>query len=406
MTLLKTYVKKIDLPKEISDVLKILNDNGFEAYVAGGAVRNFLLGRKIDDYDITTNATPDKVKKLFKKSFDTGIKHGTVTVVTKNYNVEVTTYRVDKDYKDHRRPENVEFTKNLENDLARRDFTINALVYNPKEGIKDAFCGIEDLKAKRIKAVNDANLRFYEDALRILRGIRFSLTLGFEIEDSTLNAMNNNAKYLMNISVERIKEEFTKILLSEHFERIEAVLKTDVFKNIIPDIYNLDKDSILKIKSASNNSCVKWAVFIYLTNKKNCDEILRRYKFSNQEKKKIRFFIKNSDFAFCDDKVKLKLFMSENLEFIEDFNLYMKSLGKYFPYKLYKNVLKNKEPFNIKMLDIDGSDIKKIVSDDKIIGKVLQHLLDCVIENPDYNKKEKLKVKAEEYIWKLNHTQK
>lgn len=406
MTLLKTYAKKIDLPDEILNILKTLNDNGFEAYIAGGAVRNFLIGRKIVDYDIATSATPDDVKKFFKKSFDTGIKHGTVTVVTKNYNVEITTYRLDKDYNDHRHPKSIEFTKNLENDLARRDFTINALVYNPDEGIKDAFFGMEDIKNKKIRAVNDANVRFYEDALRILRGIRFSLTLGFDIEDKTLLAMEKNLENLNFISCERIREEFTKILLSEHFERIEPVLKINVFKSIMPDIYNLNKESILKIKSAPDDFCIKWAVFIYLANKENCDEILTRYKFSNLEKKKIRFLVKNSDFVFDDDKEKLKIFMSENLDFIEDFNLYLKSLEKYFPYKLYKEILQNNEPFSLKMLDINGFDIKKIVSGDVKISEILSYLVRFVIQNPEENKKEKLLVEAEKYIWKLNHTQK
>ncbi len=406
MTLLKTYAVKIDLPDEVLNVLKKINDFGYEAYIAGGAVRNFLLKKDIFDYDITTNATPDKIKEIFNKTFDTGIKHGTVTVVTKNYNIEVTTYRVDKEYKDHRRPENVEFTLSLLNDLARRDFTINALVYNPNEGIKDAFFGMEDIKNKIIRAVNDANIRFYEDALRILRGVRFSCTLGFDIEENTLNAMVKNADYLCDISVERIREEFTKIIFSEHLENILPLLNTDIFEKIMPDIKKLDNKDIEKIKNAPNDFCIKWALFIYYTNKPNYENILKKYKFSNEEKRKISFFIKNSDKNFDFDKVKLKYFMKDCVGYINEFCKFLNVIEKSFPERLYSKILKNNEPYTVKMLDVTGNDIKTIANNDKIIGKILDALLDFVIQNPKNNTKDTLLKKADEIIWKLNHTQK
>lgn len=406
VTLLKTYAVKIDLPDEILYVLNTLNSFGYEAYVAGGAVRNFLLKKEIFDYDVTTNATPDKVKEIFKKTFDTGIKHGTVTVVLNKINIEVTTYRIDKNYNDHRRPENVEFALKLEDDLARRDFTVNALVYSPNEGIKDAFCGIEDIKNRTIRAVNDANLRFYEDALRILRGIRFSCTLGFDIEKNTLTAMANNANYLCDISAERIREEFTKILFSEYFENIMPLLNIGVFDKIMPDIKNLNNKSINKIKNAPNDFCIKWALFIYYTNKSNSDYILKKFKLSNQEKKKISFFIKNADENFDIDKISLKHFMRNSIDCMEDFCVFLNIIGKFFPEKLYREIIDNNEAYTVKMLDITGNDIKSIVDDDKIIGRVLENILDFVIENPQKNNKKKLIEKAEEILWKLNHMQK
>ena len=181
--------ERIQIPQHAKEILERLNQHGFEAYVVGGCVRDSLLGRQPEDWDITTSARPEQVKAIFGRTIDTGIQHGTVTIMRGKTGYEVTTYRIDGEYEDSRHPKNVEFTSNLTEDLKRRDFTINAMAYNPKEGLVDVFGGEEDLKAGIVRCVGFAMDRFTEDALRILRALRFSAQLGFGIEENTWNAI-------------------------------------------------------------------------------------------------------------------------------------------------------------------------------------------------------------------------
>ena len=197
----------IAIPEKVEYILNTLLENGYEAYAVGGCVRDVLLGRKPGDWDITTSAKPEQVKKLFRRTIDTGIQHGTVTVMLEKEGFEVTTYRIDGEYEDSRHPKCVEFTTNLVEDLKRRDFTINAMAYNHVAGIVDEFGGMEDLKRKRIVCVGDPQERFKEDALRMLRAVRFSGQLGFEIEENTKNAIQILAPTIQNISAERIRVE-------------------------------------------------------------------------------------------------------------------------------------------------------------------------------------------------------
>ena len=213
---------------------------GYEAYVVGGCVRDAIMQNEINDFDITTSATPDEMKVVFKdeRTFDTGIKHGTITLYYNRENVEITTYRVDGEYDDNRHPKSVEFTKRLENDLKRRDFTMNAIVYNDKEGFIDMFSGIEDIKNKVIRAIGDPKKRFEEDALRILRAIRFSSVLGFTIEESTKRAMIECKSLLHNVSGERIAVEINKFLLGKNVKN--AILENyEILGEIIPEIYKM-----------------------------------------------------------------------------------------------------------------------------------------------------------------------
>ena len=200
------------IPPEIEYILSVFEKNGCEAYLVGGCVRDMLTGTPPHDYDITTSAEPDYTMQLFEKTVPTGVKHGTVTVIYGGYSAEVTTYRSDGKYSDSRRPDSVTFVKTLKEDLARRDFTVNALAYSPSEGIKDYFGGSEDIEKKLLRAVGDPMRRFKEDALRILRLFRFSSVLGFEIEAETLNAALKSASLLKCISSERILEELEKTL--------------------------------------------------------------------------------------------------------------------------------------------------------------------------------------------------
>lgn len=207
--------RRIQLPERVDRIITTLQDHGYEAYAVGGCIRDSLLGREPGDWDITTSATPEETKALFRKTFDTGIEHGTVTVLMGEEGFEVTTYRIDGKYEDGRHPKEVCFTRNLREDLLRRDFTINAMAYNETEGLVDIFGGISDLKKGVIRCVGDAGERFAEDALRILRGIRFAAQLGFEIDEDTKQGMSALAPTLEKISAERIQVELIKMLVSD-----------------------------------------------------------------------------------------------------------------------------------------------------------------------------------------------
>lgn len=226
---------QILIPGKVNKIMGILIENGFEAYAVGGCVRDMVLNREPEDWDITTSATPLEVKKLFKRTVDTGIQHGTVTILLDKDHYEVTTYRLDGVYEDNRHPKEVHFTSNLGEDLRRRDFTINSMAYNGKEGLIDLFGGMEDLKRGLIRCVGDAGERFDEDALRILRAVRFSAQLDFVIERETLNAVKEKAALLNNISAERIRVELSKLLVSDHPERLRLLYETGITKIILPE---------------------------------------------------------------------------------------------------------------------------------------------------------------------------
>ena len=227
---------KIDLPYKVEKIIGIIRDAGFEAFAVGGCVRDFLLGREPNDWDITTDALPKDIKKIFKRTVDTGIAHGTVTVLLGKDSFEVTTYRVDGAYSDGRHPDKVEFTRSLDEDLKRRDFTINAFAYNPEKGLVDLFNGISDLDNHIIRAVGKPEERFGEDALRILRAFRFSAQLDFYVEEETRAAAERLSGNLSKISAERIREELTKLLTSDHPEKIEELYKNKITDVILPEL--------------------------------------------------------------------------------------------------------------------------------------------------------------------------
>ena len=215
---------KISLPEKVSCIIDTFMRAGYEAYAVGGCVRDSILGRKPEDWDITTSATPVEIKGLFSRTIDTGIAHGTVTVMLGKEGFEVTTYRIDGKYEDARHPKEVTFTPNLLEDLKRRDFTINAMAYNDKNGLVDAFDGIGDLNRKVIRCVGDAKKRFTEDALRMMRAVRFAAQLGFRIDPDTKQAILTLAPSLKQISAERIQTELVKLLVSEHPEEMRTII--------------------------------------------------------------------------------------------------------------------------------------------------------------------------------------
>ncbi|MCH5194907.1 MAG: HD domain-containing protein [Oscillospiraceae bacterium] len=227
----------IDIPRNVCQVIKKLESQGFEAYIVGGCVRDSFLGKTPKDYDITTSASPEEVKKCFDDCavIETGIKHGTVTVVSEGENIEVTTFRIDGEYNDGRHPETVKFSKNLLDDLSRRDLTINAMAYNPRVGLIDNFGGQSDLFSRRIVCVGDPAVRFKEDALRIMRAMRFSSELGFEIEENTAEAVHKMKELLSNVSMERVSDELSKLLMGESPRNVLTGY-SDVISLIIPEI--------------------------------------------------------------------------------------------------------------------------------------------------------------------------
>ena len=225
----------INLPEQVKTIIETLEAAGCEAYAVGGCVRDSILKRKPDDWDITTSASPQQVKSLFRRTVDTGIRHGTVTVLLGGEGFEVTTYRIDGEYTDNRHPKEVSFTDNLTEDLKRRDFTINAMAYSEKGGLVDVFGGIEDLKRGCIRCVGEAHERFNEDALRILRAVRFAAQLGFEIDRDTQRAASQLAGNLKNISAERIQTELVKLLVSPHPEILKKGYELGITKMILPE---------------------------------------------------------------------------------------------------------------------------------------------------------------------------
>lgn len=234
---------EIILPGDVQYIISKLEDAGYEAYAVGGCVRDVALGRKPSDWDITTSAKPAIVKKCFKRTVDTGIQHGTVTVLLGDTGYEVTTYRIDGEYEDGRHPGRVEFTGNLRLDLERRDFTINAMAYNDKAGLVDEFGGLKDLKDGIIRCVGNPGSRFDEDALRMLRAVRFSAQLGFCIEGNTRNAIIENASNIGKISAERIRAELSGILLSDNPGKIREAYDTGMTEVFLPELGNMIKTS-------------------------------------------------------------------------------------------------------------------------------------------------------------------
>ena len=238
----------IQVPEKVNRSINTLLTHGYEAYAVGGCVRDSLLGREADDWDITTSASPYEVKELFRRTIDTGIQHGTVTVMLDKEGFEVTTYRIDGEYEDGRHPKEVLFTKNLEEDLKRRDFTINAMAYNEQAGLVDIFGGVKDLKDKIIRCVGVAGDRFDEDALRIMRAFRFSAQLGFAIEENTRTAAAERAENLKKISAERIRTELTKLLLSKNPDRLLWMQQNGVTAIVLPEF-----DAMLRTEQKNGN---------------------------------------------------------------------------------------------------------------------------------------------------------
>ncbi len=248
---------RLKLPQKVIYILEILKRHGFEAYAVGGCVRDSILARTPDDWDITTSARPREVKRCFRRTIDTGIEHGTVTVLLDGEGFEVTTYRLDGTYSDGRHPDHVTFTPNLSDDLLRRDFTINAMAYNGEEGLVDLYGGMTDLQKKRIRCVGEPDERFGEDALRVMRAVRFAAQLGFSIEEATREAARRHAPSLERISAERIRSELMKILVSPHPERVRELYELGITAVILPELdeaMEMDQHSLFHIYTVGEHT--------------------------------------------------------------------------------------------------------------------------------------------------------
>lgn len=363
------------IPKNIQFVIDRLTQNGYKAYIVGGCVRDILLGKTPHDFDVTTSAKPQEIIDLFEKTVPTGIKHGTVTVLMENEPIEVTTFRTEGDYTDNRRPDSVEFVTDLQEDLSRRDFTVNAMAYNENEGVIDYFGGKEDLNAKILKAVGNPEKRFLEDALRILRLFRFASTLNFKIEQNTFTSALKYSYLLKNVSRERIFEELKKAVLGDNFKIFKPLIETNAleFLNItnIPDFE--------KIKNLQSHP----DICLYLFLETNA---LLELKPSGVQKEyfKMLDILSNMPLPQTDADIKEMLNIA-NANVLTDFFV-LKGLDT----DNLKRVINSGEPYSISHLKINGNDLINMGYKGEEIGKILEHLRKVVIINPQKNTKENL----------------
>lgn len=376
----------LEIPAKIQYVLDKLGENGYEAYIVGGCVRDALLGLTPHDYDVTTSAKPEEVIAIFDHTVPTGIKHGTVTVIVENEPVEVTTFRTEGEYSDSRRPDSVEFVSNLKEDLSRRDFTVNAFAYCQKTGLKDYFGGMEDLQNKILRAVGDPEKRFREDALRILRLFRFASQLDFEIESGTYTAALNLSGTLENISRERIFVEILKAITGKKPESLAPLINVGGLK-ISRIEKSPDFDSLQKLKN-NENLCL--FAFLYETSDDPL-AVLRELKSSNAHRQYTRNLLNLCELPLPKTKEDIKnaLFLSTPGT-VTDWIFYLKAKGQNTDTseKLLEEVLNNNEPYSVPHLAIDGNTLRALGYKGREVGDRLEILRKAVIENPDCNKKE------------------
>ncbi len=443
---------KIELPEKVSQIINKLNNEGFEAYAVGGCVRDSLLGRVPDDWDITTSALPLEVKRIFRRTVDTGIKHGTVTVMLGDEGFEVTTFRVDGEYTDHRHPSGVEFTRDLREDLLRRDFTINAMAYSEKTGIVDMYGGMEDLEAKVIKAVGDPDARFDEDALRIMRAVRFAAQLGFSIEEETRAAILRHVEFLKDVSEERIETELTKLIISPHPEFIENAYDLGITKVILPEfdkmmetpqnnpfhMYDVGRHTIKVMQGVPATKLMRYTALLHDISKPDCKttdekgidhfkmhpllgadkarDIMKRLKMDNDIIKSVTRLIYWHDYGIYGDFTKRSLRRMLNKLGAENFPDFLavrrgdmfgqsdyrkeeKEENYRYLEKLYNEIMAEGNCLTVKELDIKGQDIMQLgIPAGPKVGETLNYLLEKVMDEPELNTREELTKLAEEYI--------
>ncbi len=433
---------QIKLPDKVSKIIDRLTAAGYEAYAVGGCVRDSVLGKEPNDWDITTSAKPMEVKQLFSRTIDTGIKHGTVTVMLDKQGFEVTTYRIDGDYEDGRHPKQVTFTACLEEDLKRRDFTINAMAYNEQTGLVDIFGGMQDIQRNVVKCVGDAKERFTEDALRMMRAVRFSAQLGYQIEEGTKKAIRSMAPNLKLISAERIQAELVKLVISPHPDYLRTAYETGITAQILPEFdlcmetaqnnphhcYNVGEHILHAMQEIEADKVLRLGMLFHdigkpqtltideagiIHNKGHADageriakDVLRRLKFDNDTLEKVVKLVRYHDqeigltasgvrravnrigedifpmlFAvrYADIQAQSNYMREEKLEKLAQLR------------ELYDGICRRQECISLKDLAVTGSDLIALgMSPGREIGELLKELLDLVLENPHKNTRDEL----------------
>lgn len=433
---------EIRIPPGAARILRVLEDHGYEAFVVGGCVRDSLLGRNPNDWDITTSALPLQVKALFRRTIDTGLKHGTVTILMDGEPFEVTTYRVDGEYLDGRHPSEVTFTASLQEDLQRRDFTINAMAYSEKKGLQDLFGGLPDLEKGLIRAVGDPAKRFGEDALRIMRAVRFAAQLGYEVEEDTVQAMKELAPTLSKISAERIAAELEKLLVSPHPEKLKMAYECGITAVILPEFdrcmetaqnnphhkYSVGEHTIVSIGNARPDRILRYTMLMHDMGKPSCkttdeqgidhfyghqevsaqmaNDILRRLKSDNETRRSVSKLVRYHDLTCgltgksvrkaisligedlfplylevkdADTRAQSDFRFQEKMDYLEEVRL------------LYRKILEEGDCLSLKDLAVNGKDlIAAGMKPGREIGEVLGAMYRDVIDDPEHNNKEYL----------------
>lgn len=432
---------RVTLPESVKNIIDILEANGYEAYAVGGCVRDTLLSRVPGDWDITTSAKPEEVKALFSHTIDTGIEHGTVTVMMNHVGYEVTTYRIDGEYEDARHPKEVTFTSNLVEDLKRRDFTINAMAYNERAGLVDEFDGIGDLKKGIIRCVGDPMERFAEDALRMLRAVRFAAQLGFSIDENTKAAIRKLAPTIAKVSVERIAVELVKLLTSEHPEEIRTAYELGLTAVFMPEfdvamqteqhnihhMYSVGEHIIVSMQNVSAERRIRLIMLFHdlakpvvLTTDENgvdhfyghtqggadmSKRILRRLKFDNATIDFTALMVKHHDDRPVEPAAIRKLFSEIGIENVPMMlEIKRADLLAQSTYQResklaivdnieahYKECVEKGYCLQKKDMSVNGSDLIAMgMKQGKEIGPVMDALFEAVLENPEMNEREKL----------------
>lgn len=431
---------RLQLPAAVSMIIEILNTHGYEAYAVGGCVRDSILGRIPDDWDITTSATPYQVKSLFNRTVDTGLQHGTVTVLMGKTGYEVTTYRIDGEYEDGRHPKEVQFTASLEEDLKRRDFTINAMAYSPKEGLIDIFDGMGDLQRKTICCVGDPRKRFGEDALRILRALRFAAQLGFSIEEKTGQAIVELAPTLEKISAERIRTECVKLLTSKRPQLWELVYRTGITAIIMPEfdrimdtpqhnphhIGTVGEHTLLALSKIENDLVLRWTILLHDMGKAEtrttdafgvdhfhghtqvgedlANQILRRLKFDNDTIRKVTQLVYWHDdrpeptmksvrraINRVGEDLYPMLLKVQRADLLAQSDYHRKEKLERLDQveQIYQDIVEQEQCVSLKTLAVTGRDlIAAGAKPGPELGHTLKKLLEAVLDDPERNNRE------------------
>ena len=441
---------KIKMPGKVNKIIGVLQEAGFEAYAVGGCIRDSLLGRTPNDWDITTSAKPMEVKALFSHTIDTGIQHGTVTILLDREGFEVTTYRIDGEYEDGRHPKEVSFTGSLEEDLKRRDFTINALAYNETAGLIDIFEGQRDLKDGIIRCVGNAEERFTEDALRMLRAIRFSAQLGYRIEENTIAAIHKLAGNLEKISAERIQTELLKLMVSPHPDYLRTAYECGVTKVFFPEFdlametpqnhphhcYNVGEHILHSLIEVPADKVLRLTMLLHDIAKPQCltvDEkgithfhgheemgaemsrvILRRLRMDNDTTDKVCRLVRFHDYGngvAPDRRIVRRAVNKIGEDLFDDFILVKKAdllaqsmylreekLSNLAEWDAcYREIREAEECVSLRTLAVNGRDlIAAGLQPGRELGNILKQLLDEVLETPEKNEKDYLISRAKE----------